>query len=175
MPCRSTKELFITCMKYIRKISLKRCNNCDKEFECKDCDTRWVSHLSLELHYIEKHQKIMHECDICGYINIQAAVTRRHRRNVHEKVSENICHLCGISFTRPNLLKTHLAKNHDIGKAKHKCDFCKKIFSANFFLKEHMERVHLRNVKYDCDQCSHSSFSDVALKKHKRKVHQKKK
>ena len=113
-------------MKYIRKISLKRCNNCDKEFECKDCDTRWVSHLSLELHYIEKHQKIMHECDICGYINIQAAVTRRHRRNVHEKVSENICHLCGISFTRPNLLKTHLAKNHDIGKAKHKCDFCKK-------------------------------------------------
>ena len=34
-------------------------HKCDKDFKCKECDTNWVSHLSLELHYIESHKKII--------------------------------------------------------------------------------------------------------------------
>ena len=34
---------------------LRECHDCDKQFECKECDKTWVSTLSLELHYAEVH------------------------------------------------------------------------------------------------------------------------
>ena len=48
---------------------LNQIHNCDKDFKCKDCDTIWVSHLSLEFHYVTCHNMIMYCCDICGYLN----------------------------------------------------------------------------------------------------------
>ena len=50
---------------------LKSVHNCDKDFKCNECDTTWVSHLSLELHYIDCHKKLMFSCDICGYTTTQ--------------------------------------------------------------------------------------------------------
>ena len=38
---------------------LRECHDCDKQFQCRDCDLIWVSQLSLKLHYVEMHQKIM--------------------------------------------------------------------------------------------------------------------
>ena len=153
---------------------LRESHNCDKQFECKDCDKTWVSHLSLELHYVEVHEKIMYSCDICGYTVNEVAPLKRHQRSVHQGNRGNVCHVCGRSFHRPNLLVQHLAVQHDIGEAKFKCDFCNKRFLNNASLKNHVEGAHLKNVKYNCDQCSHSSNTIAALGKHKRYAHSKK-
>ena len=154
---------------------LRESHNCDKQFGCKDCDKTWVSHLSLELHYVEVHQKIMYSCDICGYTVNEVATVKRHQRSVHQGNSGNVCHVCGRSFHRPNLLVQHLAVEHDIGEAKFKCDLCNKGFMNNASLKNHVEGAHLKNVKYNCDQCSHSCNTIAALGRHKRYSHSKKK
>ena len=154
---------------------LNTCQSSEKQFKCKDCDKIWVSHLSLELHYVESHKKIMFCCDICGLASSEQAQIKRHKKWVHEKKYDHVCHICGKPFTKPGLLAQHLAANHDIGEAKFKCDFCDKIFEESCKLWHHMEGVHLRNVKYNCDQCSYSGFTQRAFRDHQRKIHPKKK
>ena len=151
---------------------LRECHDCEKDFECKDCDKKWVSHLSLELHYVEVHKKIMYCCDTCGQAFVQSAQVKRHKKLVHDKSFDNVCHICGKTFSVPCILKEHLAVKHDIGEKSFKCDICYKTFSLNQSLQEHMEGVHLKNVKYNCDQCSHFSFTKGALGKHKRRAHE---
>ena len=150
---------------------LRESHNCDKEFKCKDCDTQWVSHLSLELHYVEKHQKIMFGCDICGHVAYEAPIIRRHKQQIHEGKRDYICDICGQGFIQKGLLANHLAQFHDIGECRFKCDTCGKKCKDASDLKTHVEGIHLRDKKYFCDQCPHFSYNIKALQKHIRKRH----
>ena len=116
----------------------------------------------------------MYVCDICGLANVEAAVTKRHKKTVHEKIYDNVCHICGKSFSLPWKLQSHLAKVHSIGQAKFTCDICGKICLSSSQLKIHKQGVHLRNIEFPCDQCGHISYTKPALYSHKRKVHTKK-
>ena len=151
----------------------QECHKSDKQYKCKDCDKIWVSHLALELHYVEEHKKVIFCCDICGYERTALHNIKRHKRWKHEGKKDHVCHICGDSFTQPNKLKQHLAAKHDIGEARFKCDICNKILCSQQQYKVHMEGVHLKNVKYNCDQCNHSTNTHVALNKHKLRIHRK--
>ena len=114
----------------------KKCDSCDKEFKsgeemhnhlhtcqgsknqfkCKDCDKKWVSQLSLELHYAQMHKKIMFCCDICGLAASEQAQIKRHKKWVHEKIFDHVCHICGKPFKKPGLLAQHLSAKHDSDK-----------------------------------------------------------
>ena len=143
----------------------------DKAFKCKECDTKWVSHLSLELHLVETHKMLMWGCDICGYYVNASASLVRHKNGVHEKKKDFVCHICAQEFRRKNLLAVHLAKVHDIGEAKYKCDICFKVFTNNCYLKDHKQSVHIKDILYRCDHCEHSTHSKRALLKHIKKRH----
>jgi len=151
----------------------QECHKSGMEYKCKDCDKIWVSHLALELHYVEEHKKVIFCCDICGYERTALHNIKRHKRWKHEGKKDHVCHICGNSFTQPNKLKQHLAAKHDIGEARFKCDICNKILCSQQQFKVHMEGVHLKNVKYNCDQCNHSTNTQEALNKHKRRIHRK--
>ena len=146
---------------------LRECHDCDQQFECKECDKIWVSPLSLELHYVEVHQKIMYCCDTCGHAFVEPAQVKRHKKLVHEKSFDNVCHICGKAFGMPCILKEHLAIFHDIGEKSFICDQCDKVFLRLNDLKNHIEGVHLKNVKYHCDQCSYFGYTKRQLSKHK--------
>ena len=152
---------------------MKTCQKCDKEFKCKECDTIFVSHLALELHYVEEHKKVRFVCDICGYSIYQASILRRHKKEIHDGEKSHICHICGQSHGRKAYLADHLAKYHGIGESRYKCDTCGKIYLTSAQLKNHMEGTHLRDKKYCCDQCIHVSYNISALQKHKRIKHPK--
>ena len=154
---------------------LRGSHGCNKKFECKDCDKKWVSHLSLELHYVVSHKKIMFCCDTCGFAFVELTQLNRHKKRVHDQNPGHVCHICGKAFYIPWMLNHHLAVEHDIGEKRYKCDICSKAFKNNQALQRHVEGVCLKNVKYNCDQCSHSTFTKSALQKHKRRIHQGKK
>ena len=153
----------------------QECHKSDKQYNCKDCDKVWVSHLALELHYVEEHKKVIFCCDICGYERTALHNIKRHKRWKHEGKKDHVCHICGDSFTQPNKLKQHLAAKHDIGQARFKCDICNKILCSQQQYKIHMEGLHWKNVKYNCDQCNHSTNTYKALNTHKLRNHRKNK
>ena len=146
-------------------------HNCDKDFKCNECDTIWVSHLSLELHYIDCHKKLMFSCDICGYTTHQAAIVNRHIRFTHEKKRDYICDLCGKSFTKKWMHVEHMAVDHGIGECRFKCTYCGKTAINKRALEIHIEGVHEKDNVYNCELCSYSGHSKIALQKHDRRKH----
>ena len=150
---------------------LKSIHKCDKVFKCKECDTDWVSHLSLELHYTESHKKIMFCCDICGYTTYQDAILQRHKRITHEGKRDYVCHICGKSFSKKFMLPDHMAVEHNIGECRFKCEYCGKGFMNSSTKRNHVEGVHEKNKTYFCDVCTYVGPTASALGKHKRKIH----
>ena len=150
---------------------LKSVHKCDKDFKCKECDLAWTSHLSLELHYIESHKKIMFCCNTCGYTTYQPAILQRHQRNTHEGKRDHVCHVCGQAFTKKFLLTDHLSVAHGIGECRFKCDYCGKSFMNLAAKKIHVEGVHEKNKIYHCDVCSYVGPTKNALTKHRIRIH----
>ena len=126
---------------------LRSLHKCDKDFQCKDCDLTWVSHLSLELHYIESHQKILFSCDICGYTSINAAIVRKHRTSIHERNENCKCDDCGESFHKKSLLIDHLGEVHNDGEWRFNCDYCGKRFMNKTAVNIHVEDNHAINLQ----------------------------
>ena len=154
---------------------LKSVHKCDKDFKCNECDMKWVSHLSLELHFIESHKKIMFSCDICGYTTHQASIVRRHKKNTHEGARDHVCHVCGKSFTRSWMVVEHMAVDHDIGECRFKCEYCGKRCNSKDALDKHVEGNHEKDKVYQCDLCPYFGHSKYTLQKHDRRKHKGKK
>ena len=149
---------------------LRLCLKDPKELSCKFCDTKWVSHLSLELHITSEHKKILFACDICGLSTDQSTLSK-HKKSVHEKKYDHICHLCGKGFQAPCDLQEHLGKIHGQGEPKHKCETCGKKYWNTFNLKTHIESNH-SNSTYPCGQCSKVFKVKNYLQTHVRIVHE---
>ena len=154
---------------------MSQVHNRDKDFKCKDCDTLWVSHCSLEFHYVTCHNMIMYCCDICGYLNSQEAPVKRHKRDVHDKTYPHVCYICGKGFDKRQRLSDHLSRLHNIGEPRFKCDMCNKAFSSNKDLEYHIQGIHLRNKLYQCEQCDKAVLTKRSLQKHIRTKHHGKK
>merc|ERR1712062_304341 len=151
---------------------LKSIHKCDKVFKCKECDTIWVSHLSLELHYIESHKKILYCCDICGYTTYQPAILRRHKNVKHEGKRDHVCHMCGSAFDKKFKLTDHFAVAHGIGECRFKCTYCGTVFMTKHGLEIHIEGNHEKDKVYTCGTCNYVCHSKHGLLKHERRNHQ---
>ena len=150
---------------------LKECLEDLKSFVCKLCDTVWVSHLSLEHHIVNAHQRIMHCCDICGKAHSDNSKNLVHKREIHAKEHRFVCHLCGQSYIRKPPLDRHLCEKHGIGSRKMKCDICDKMFYDNGDLRQHKIEVHIRDKKFKCDRCEWAGVSEAKLKRHVQEKH----
>ena len=53
------------------------------EFDCKFCTSKWLSHLSLELHIMESHHKVILVCHTCGNFYKGKAELQRHIESQH--------------------------------------------------------------------------------------------
>ena len=127
-----------------------------KDFSCKFCETKWVSHQS---------------CHICGHATDHSNVLGCIKKHVHEKKYDHICHLCGKGFKGTNKLQLHLDSKHGQGERKHKCETCGKKYWTAFGLKNHIEATHSSSV-YECDQCPKTFKLTGNLQQHVRIVHE---
>ena len=144
---------------------LKQCLDELKDFECKLCDSRWVSHLSLCHHIAVDHKMMRHICDICGHVSPTIWLLKKHQNVVHEKISKLVCHLCARQVSSNFLLNQHMISVHGIGERKFKCDQCDKSFSYKHHLNTHIESVH-GNVRYNCPKCDKSYTQKGVLQSH---------
>ena len=146
------------------------------DFKCKFCDVRWISHLSLELHLMESHQKIMFACDQCDHVTFSKNALTDHNDTQHLQIKKHVCHHCGKSYSSKLSMRKHFSSVHREGspiKAKYKCDYCGKCYKLLNSLKAHVASNHERKIQYQCEYCSSTFWVKDYLKTHIRHVHQK--
>ena len=144
-----------------------------KNFVCKFCETTWVSHLSYELHVLVKHEKLKMACDECGNLFDTPENLKMHKKKVHEKSFYVVCHICAKHCSNKDQLKHHLARIHDIGEKKLKCDHCDSKFVTRYELKQHIEAHHNTSMVYQCEECPKIFQVKSYLQTHIRIVHKK--
>ncbi|KAJ8960778.1 hypothetical protein NQ318_020072 [Aromia moschata] len=89
------------------------------------------------------------------------------KKRVYKK--NKVCHVCGASFSRLNLLTKHMKSHRSL--LMHQCDKCKKAFATEEYLKKHLKEEHV-NKPYVCTACNKSFTKGAYLINHL-KVHQK--
>ena len=151
---------------------LRTCLEQLKDFNCKDCDYRWVSHLSLELHIAVSHQKVNHVCHICGRIFTALWAKKNHLKSRHNESFKQVCHLCSKICPSQAAFKKHLAVKHGIGEMKFECKHCGlKQFSIEY-LNKHIKNSHTKDTLYSCEQCPKTFWAKSYLRSHVKIVHE---
>ena len=151
---------------------LRTCLDQLKDFKCKECDLRWVSHLSLELHIAVSHQKVNHVCHICGHISQAKWAKNNHLKSKHDESFKQVCHLCSHVCPSQQAFKKHLAVKHGIGEMKYKCEQCglKQFSLAD--LNNHKRISHTKDKLYCCEQCPKTFWAKSYLRSHVKIVHE---
>ena len=172
--------------------TIKRCDKCDiefdkpedfndhlrhclddlKDFKCKLCDSHWVSHLSLWQHIAIDHQLIQHVCEVCGLISTTLEGLKKHKKHIHDKVYDFVCHICAQPKQNKRLLDRHMIIAHGQGERKFKCDKCDKSFAQKSTLNHHFESHHAKKTLYQCEQCPKTFWMKSYLKTHVRMMHE---
>ena len=152
---------------------LKQCLVELKNFECKLCESQWVSHLSLWQHIAVDHKLIRHICDTCGHVSTTLWGLKKHQKLVHEKIYKYVCHLCAKPLNSNEKLNVHMINVHGIGERKFKCDQCDKSFATSNLLKNHFESHHAKKTLYQCEQCPKTFWMKSYLNTHVRRIHDK--
>ena len=152
---------------------LKSCSKASKDFKCKYCDTKWASHLSLEMHIAISHKKLFNICDICGQCFFGKSKLASHKKIVHDKIHDFVCHICAKPCSTKSFLKTHLVTAHAVGERRFKCDKCDKSYATSSAYKNHYQSNHEKSELYQCELCPKTFWVKDYLKTHIRVVHEK--
>ena len=153
---------------------LKSCLPKLNDFKCKFCNLSLVSHLSLELHFIEEHNVLMFCCQVCGLAFKQKTDIKSHVERIHEKLFKHLCHKCDKSFYYRKQLTRHLAIWHNEGSSKrdYKCNTCGNIYKNLQGLNEHKIRTHDRSEIHSCDRCNYTTYIKKDLLAHTKHIHE---
>lgn len=171
----------------------KGCNLCDIEFETPD---------EARKHITESHPnkfKIVHECRQCPEVRTFKCPSdlKSHVNQVHLKVKEFRCHICGKDFFQSYRLNDHILTHtdplpfgcaHCPKKCKSKvnvlthllskhgfniglqCPHCQKAFVTRNAMEIHLKR-HTKQLDYSCDKCDKRFVTASNLKMHQEKMH----
>ena len=150
---------------------LKLCIKNPKDYKCKFCELLWASHSSLEMHIAVSHQKLVNVCDICGKV-VRLGTLNEHKKIVHNKNHEHVCHICPKTFPLKKGLKTHLANVHGESDKQYKCEHCGKIFFDKYRLKFHVEAIHNHSKVFQCPECPKIFSMKIYMQTHLKAIHQ---
>ena len=98
----------------------------------------------------QKEMRKRHGCEYCKSTFCTKTVLRNHINSVHLKIKPYKCENCEKYFAKKYQLTRHDKALHQKLKPSHKeiperwlCDLCDSSFSMKFYLKCHINRVHL--------------------------------
>uniref|UniRef100_A0A0A1X2S3 Zinc finger protein 358 n=1 Tax=Zeugodacus cucurbitae TaxID=28588 RepID=A0A0A1X2S3_ZEUCU len=128
-------------------------------FNCDECGAQYKKHTEIERHMRQAHSN--------GKNKTKIVVTQHAPRSTaSEKPTialENICHICGMSFTLSRNLLCHLKRHSN--QRQHMCAYCPKKFFDGPALRVH-ERSHTQSRPFVCEQCGVSYATGSKLNQH---------
>ncbi|XP_014091767.3 uncharacterized protein [Bactrocera oleae] len=125
-------------------------------FNCAECSALFKKHTEIERHMRQTHSKNKNK----------TIVTQNASRKAHETKTvtlENVCHICGISFTLSRNLMCHLKRHAN--QREYMCAYCPKKFFDGATLRVH-ERSHTKSRPYVCEQCGAGYATGSKLNQH---------
>ncbi|ODM90093.1 putative zinc finger protein [Orchesella cincta] len=177
----------------------------EQYYECVECKKIFDTHSKLEAHmeshssspfvcdlcgkvykmqkYLDDHQqqqhhkelKLMpHKCKKCGKILNTAKSLDHHIRMKHTKETTFKCKECDFGTMYAKLLQRHVEIRH-LKLAQAMCHICSRSFATQFYLTQHMMRVH-EDKRFKCTECG-KLFSDPPtfarhMEAHSGKIHE---
>lgn len=105
-------------------------------------------------------------CQICGKSFARNDILKTHVYQVHDKIREVFCQKCDKSFTRKSLLNRHMDIVHPPKKLP-----CPKCFKEVFQMERHMERIHDKIHEVFCQICYKAYTRKDLLIRHINVVH----
>jgi len=199
-----------------KKVEIKQCLYCVEQFQMVGggLNKDFVKHLIL-LHgdkaqessfreIMERHQKLILQCDYCSESFNDEKSKEIHLRLAHpEAESENVfcCHVCGKVYERYSTLFGHMKihrpgnyictecgaafkvrsylnrhmNSHDKNKKKFPCDECDKKFCRPYLMEQHKKFTHNKDLPFKCVECGKAARTLTRLNIHIRAVHSKEK
>ena len=88
-----------------------------------------------------------------------------HKKRVHDKIREEICHVCGKAFFDKVVLRQHVNDMHTEGEKEFVCEKCGATYTSMSSLKGHVREKH--PVYYLCAYCDKKMY----LSQKKLRVH----
>ncbi|XP_011203194.3 uncharacterized protein LOC105226113 [Bactrocera dorsalis] len=125
-------------------------------FQCAECSAQFKKHTEIERHMRQAHSK-----------NKKKTIIKQRAKSIAREAKpvtlENVCHICGISFTLSRNLMCHLKRHTN--QREYKCVHCPKKFFDGATLRVH-ERSHTKSRPYVCDQCGAGYATGSKLNQH---------
>ena len=131
---------------------------------CKDCDFVGETTYFLLQHIRNVHPRV--SCDICGFRGLLQSDIKRHKEEEHEGVVHSCPH-CAGTFKQKQLLNTHMKAQH--GPQDFLCSQCDYTTGLLGRLGDHVKKAH--SAGYKCDVCGHIARQKHGLKNHKNSIH----
>lgn len=174
------------------KILMKKGNeglNCKDQHTCCLCQKNFSSSFNL------KHHLSTVNCTAPkAYSESIEAFARKGNEGLLDK-APHTCFACRVIFSSRHSLKRHLTSSYCrkmesysesvISLAKkgnegldsrdpHTCCICQKVVAGSYFLRQHLEKVHLKTRKMYCDLCPKVYFDKHDIASHMKQTHSKK-
>lgn len=135
----------------------------EKPFTCHVCGKQFRVQALLSRHVREVHDRIKnHACDICGRRFANSNARNDHRRT-HTGERPCVCHLCGKAFKTKASLFVHSKFHSDVFP--HPCPHCDKRFRRRQQLNIHILH-HTGEKPHTCRFCGKSFRLSKTLKDH---------
>lgn len=135
----------------------------EKPFTCHVCGKQFRVQALLSRHIREVHDRIKnHACDICGRRFANSNARNDHRR-IHTGERPCVCHLCGKAFKTKASLFVHSKFHSDVFP--HPCPQCDKRFRRRQQLNIHILH-HTGEKPHTCRFCGKSFRLSKTLKDH---------
>ena len=162
-----------------KKISLKKVKGSSMKrypkIMCNECGASFTSKNALQLHINAIHLKLKpYECDLCKMSFTQRGSLNMHVRVVHQKIKPFERDHCKKTFATKANLNSHIQSNCKKLKKKYKCKECESSFANKYYLKHHVNRVHLKIKplkKFLCDECEEPFEQKQYLDHHMNRIH----
>ena len=135
---------------------------------CERCGKRFRNLRLMRLHIKNIHEHKPCLCSVCGKTFKNYMSVHNHKVKVHyAEENERQCQKCGLRFSNPSLLKSHLLSHE---APQFKCSFCDKMLKKKSNLEAH-EMAHRGEKPFQCSLCPASFTRKKYLAQHMHGAH----